>query len=639
MLLALLGSGCGSDDEALPLAIPEGCNPLAAEHDCLLPYPSDQFLVEDDGQPSGRRLALPPAALFADRDGRPVDLVSLHPADGFSPGTQILALFPQGVDDSNLVGATDDPNDSVGPDSPTILLDVESGEPVMHLAELDPRAELDARRGLLLRPLVRLRDHHRYVVAIRRLRGTDGSLLPAPEAFRRIRDGGDTSHPALAPLANRYETDVMAPLQAAGVARSELQLAWDFTTRTIDSATGDMLAVRQQTMDYFASQPAVVTVQSVEDQPEAHTFRRIEATVRVPLFLTDAEPGAMLHRDGSGAVAQNGTVEVPFTVLVPESVAALSSDGPPARLLQYGHGFFGQRSEVNGFVDQLADERGLVVVAADWWGMSKADMTAITDDIIADTERTMRFTDRLHQAMANFLAVSFAASGPLAALPELQIGPSPLYETSPIYFYGLSMGHILGGTYLALSPLIERAVLGVGGADLSLIMFRSGPFIGFLGFIAIRFPDELSQQKLAIQIQSSFDRVDPLTYAPWVLGEPLPGGPTARQLLLQIGIGDAGVPNLASHLHARALGLSHLQPAPRPIAGLPPADAPHGGSAIVEFDFGIDPLPGIQAIPPTSSTEAHDGVRLLEAAKEQLDRFLQPGGLIEHTCDGLCDPE
>jgi hypothetical protein len=108
---------------------------------------------------------------------------------------------------------------------------------------------------------------------------------------------------------------------------------------------------------------------------------------------------------------------------------------------------------------------------------------------------------------------------------------------------------------------------------------------------------------------------------------------------MQIGIGDAAVPNLASHLHARALGLSYLQPAPRVIAGLAMADAPFDGSAIVEFDFGVDPLPGIEAIPPTSDNEVHEGVRRLEVAKEQLDRFLQPGGSIEHTCDGVCDPE
>ncbi|RLB64161.1 MAG: hypothetical protein DRI90_05250 [Deltaproteobacteria bacterium] len=639
-LVALLALGCGSDDDQpVPLDIPDGCNPLASEHDCLLPYPSDFFLVDDGSMPTGRRVVLPPATLISTKDGDLVDLLALHPSDGFSPGNQILALFPQGVDDSDLVGAADDLTASLGPDSPTVLLDAESGELILHLAEIDPRAKTDGRRALLIRPQVRLLDHHRYVVAIRGLCGKDGALLSPPEAFRRIRDGDDTSHPAVAPLAGRYDADVFAPLAEAGVARGELQLAWDFTTRSLENITGDMLSVRAQTIAYFASHTPAVTILSVEEQPEEHTHRRIEATVTAPLFLSDTDLGAMLHRDDGGQVSQNGTVEVPFTVLIPESIAALPPDGPPARLMQFGHGFFGGRDEVNGIIDQLADERGFVVVAADWWGMTHEDSIAITDDLMGDTGQAMRFTDRLHQGMANYIAVSYAAAGPLSSFPELQLGPTPLYDASQIYFYGISQGGILGGTYLALSPLIERGVLGVGGADLSFIMFRAGPFIGFLAFIAIQVPNELDQQKLVMLLQASFDRVDPLSYAPQVITEPLGDGPAERRLLMQIGIGDAGVPNLASHLHARALGVSHLQPAPRAITGLAEADAPLDGSAIVEFDFGIDPLPGIEAIPPTSDTEAHNGVRQLEVAKEQLDLFLRPGGTIDHTCDGVCDPD
>ncbi len=55
---------CGSDDDSGkaadpgPLAIPEGCNPLAADWDCLLPYPSDILLTEDASLPSGRRVTL-----------------------------------------------------------------------------------------------------------------------------------------------------------------------------------------------------------------------------------------------------------------------------------------------------------------------------------------------------------------------------------------------------------------------------------------------------------------------------------------------------------------------------------------------------------------------------------------------------
>jgi hypothetical protein len=60
----------------------------------------------------------------------------------------------------------------------------------------------------------------------------------------------------------------------------------------------------------------------------------------------------------------------------------------------------------------------------------------------------------------------------------------------------------------------------------------------------------------------------------------------------------------------------------------------------VEFDFGVpEPLPGTVATPSTEETEGHEGVRRLDAAKEQLDRFATEGGEVEHTCDGACDPE
>ena len=108
--------------------------------------------------------------------------------------------------------------------------------------------------------------------------------------------------------------------------------------------------------------------------------------------------------------------------------------------------------------------------------------------------------------------------------------------------------------------------------------------------------------------------------------------------LLQIGIGDAQVPPLAAHVHARALGARHLQPAPRPIAGLAEVTGPHAGSALVEFDFGISPLPAERNIVLADDNEAHEGVRKLDAAQEQIDRFLR-NGVIESFCEGPCDPE
>lgn len=644
LLLCTLAAACGEgqgDEDLPPLGIPQGCNPLAADWDCLLPYPSDVLLVEDAGLPSGRRISLSRRAAVVNTNDVLADPTSVHPADGFSTAGPILVLFPGGVDDADLVFHTGDLSVSLTPRSPTVLLRADTGEPVLHFAELDPLAEDDARRVMFIRPLVPLAHGTRYVVGIHGLRDRDGAPVLAPEGFRRIRDGQAASHPVLRPLAARYEQDVFAVLEAFGVGCEGLQLAWDFTTGTEEHVTGDMLAVRRQVIDLFEQQPPQITIDEVTDEVDEHIFRRIDGTIRVPLFMDSPAPGARLHRDAAGRVVANGDTEVAFTVLIPRSVAAAAPDDPPARLLQYGHGFFGFHAKDSEIarISKMFDQAGFVFVGMDWWGMCVHDVGDIVEAIANRPSEMMVFTDRVHQGMANLIAMTFAARGPLLEEDALQVGPDPLYDPDHIYFYGLSQGHILGGSYLALSPHVERAVLGVGGGPFTLMMFRARPFIEFLAFIQMYIPDPLDQQKFTTLAQTTFDRIDPATYAPRVLGDTYPDGPAARKVLIQAGIGDTQVPNLATHFHARALGVRHLQPAPRPIAGLEPADAPHQGSALVEFDFGIDPLPGIEARPPDEGNEVHNTVRELDAACSQIDLFLRPDGRIEHTCEGLCDPE
>ena len=622
-----------ADVTATPEAM--GCNPLAVTGDCTLPFPSDHFLAADPALPSGRRVVVPPAALPRDRRGNPVNLYRDHPADGFSHGTQILARLPGPIAPTGL--ATYDPRTlsywdrSTANDSPTVLLESDTGRRVPHIAEVDPRAEA-TRAALVIRPLERLRNRTRYVVALRDLRGLDGTPIAPTPGFLALRDGT-----ASGPLASRYAAEVFPVLTRAQVPRASLQLAWDFTTGSQELVTADLRAVRDDVLPRLRATPPTVRVERARENPGAHVAWRLDVQLRVPMYTADDVPGTRLARDAQGRPVFQRWIEVPAVVVVPPSV--LRAGAAPARFLQFGHGFFGTRDEAaGGFAAEFADAHGFVVAGVDWAGMSTEDVGFVLASITNDPSASMDFTDRLPQAMVNQLSLA-AARASIAALPQLQRDGASVLDAREPYFVGISQGHILGGTYLALSPDVRRAALEVGGANFSFMMFRANPFAAFLAVISMSIPDRTEQQLFAAMSQTTFDRIDPLTWAPHVLREPLPGAPTDRVVLLQMGLGDTQVPNLATELHARALGIESSSPSPRPVAGINAVGLPTDRSALTLFDLGITDLPGAQAIPAGTSNGVHDRVRMLPASMRQLDALLRPDGRIIHPCDGPCDPE
>lgn len=622
------------------------CNPIASEWDCLLPYPSNFFLAPDDSMPSGSRVEIPRPALplvvdEAHLDTR-IDFLQDQPADGFSVGAQIGVQIPGGVDVTGLPFYTTDEGIELSRTtaSPTLILDAGTGEAVPHFAEVNGRPDDAADRALLIRPLVRLENGRRYVVALQKLKSLDGSDVVAPKGFASLRDGNPSGE-RMERLARYFDAHVFPVTVSFGLQRSSLVLAWDFTVGTEEHATGDMLSVRRQIIDTLETTPPAVRVVSVEDYETGPIARGIEGMITVPLFTEVNEPGTLLHRGADGRPAQNGVAEFPFRVRIPRVL--LENPGEQGRVVQYGHGFFGGiGNEVDSdAVSRFARESRSIVVATGWTGMMKEDATGVFGSIMQDTSKAMRFVERVHQGMANFIALGFAVKGPLLSWESLQHDDgTPLFDPEHLYFYGNSQGHILGGTFLALSPHVKRGAMGVGGANFGLMMSRSKPFAYHLAAIDLKVGGPVASQKVALLMQSALDRIDPITYAPHVLRDPYPGSPVDRRVVLQIGIGDPEVPNIAAHVHARALGVSHLVPSPRPIWGLAQVPAPFDGSAIAEWDFGVE-IPDLVARPTADAPDngVHEGVRRTTSSIKQIDAFFRPDGLIENFCaggDGPC---
>src|SRR5215813_13320567 len=125
LLAAITAAACG-DSATPPAAIAPECNPLGGAG-CLLPWPSQAYLKRDESTPSGFRLDLPIAAMPANTDKKAIDPTPLDARwDGFSPTGPMIAMFPDGVSPDGLPSFKN-PDESLAPNSPIVLLDLDRG--------------------------------------------------------------------------------------------------------------------------------------------------------------------------------------------------------------------------------------------------------------------------------------------------------------------------------------------------------------------------------------------------------------------------------------------------------------------------------------------------------------------------------
>jgi hypothetical protein len=306
----------------------------------------------------------------------------------------------------------------------------------------------------------------------------------------------------------------------------------------------------------------------------------------------------------------------------------------PGRVIALGHGFFGGPDELEGNGARgIADGLSAVMVSIPWWGMSKEDFGAVGDTLTQRTEHvTEAFTDRVHQAMANWLVTTAAIKGPMASLRAFHRESGDLYyDPSFVGYFGASQGHILGGTLAALDPDFSRVVLNVGGGAFTQMMPRSSDFGAFALLAGAVYTNPVILQTFLAMLQRPLDRIDPATYAPMVVT-------SERSVLMQTGLGDPAVPNACAFLHARALGLKQMAGATYDVFGLAKTNGGDATPALELYDFGID-LAGEADPFPLNPNQVHEGVRSDPAAVKQMNAFLRPGGIAVHTCDGPCDPQ
>ena len=508
------------------------CDSLMTER-CVLPWPSNKFLVEDDQNESGYRLQFGETTMITNnRDQRASPDIFDH-LDGYSVGTAIVVLFPN-VDISSMASERD-MGVSVEDDSTTVIVELDdNGEPVRripHFAELDLNEEDPAEQTLFLRPGVILEEGTRYVVAFRGLEDTDGNDIEPSEGFQKLLDGTTGDDPALEPRQARFD-EVFAALDQEGISKDELTLAWDFVTHTSSSVHDRMLTVRDRGYEAAGESGPEITIDTVEEYTEDENedwWLEIEGTFETPRFTDtgeiDAQRGPVLNLDENGDPVQNEeepTRNPTVWIRVPHS----AKDGTEHGLIQYGHGLLGTGEQVDGgFNAQIANDHNFIFFACSLAGMESEDV----GNALKALQHIGVFpfiSDRLHQGNMEFLLLARAMRERFPDLTEIT-DRSINVNTDELYYSGISQGGIFGGTYMALSKDVTYGHLGVPGNNYSILLQRSVDFDQYFNALRTQYPETIDQTLALEIIQLLWDQTDPVTYLRHITAEPFEGNDPA----------------------------------------------------------------------------------------------------------------
>jgi hypothetical protein len=659
--------------ELVDLDRPELCE-ILNNAECMLPYPSSRFL-EPANTPTGYRLAFPVGGMPA-QGGQPLSPTPYSKLDGFSPTVQILMNFPGGVDPilsnaSRLIPALPgQPNArsygtrSLDPDSPTVLIDADSGEHILHFVENDAHAVGNpARQVLFLRPGLSLTPSHHYIVAVRNLLHPDGTTVQPEAPFAALRDRQPTTIAALEARRAHFE-DLFFRLARAGVPRHSLVLAFDFVVQSDVGLTGQMLSMRDQAFAWLAAQTTpTFTINQVTQndctQNGVFVWKAVQGTYQVPLFLTSdpvtdpATPGT-LNVDAQGNPLQNGLTNSPFTAVIP--CAVLAKGGSPLHPSVFGHGLFGSNTDILGYANQpLLSNFNYVIAATDWRGLASPDLNPLSSSyllpVVANLNLIDALPDRLRQGMLNTLVLGrMMKTGAFNASPTFQTpGKLPVIDTSEMFSFGASLGGILGIMFAGLSPDFERANVDVPAINFSLLLQRSTDFTPFEALLQATGVTDPMDTALGLSIiHELWVRGESSALATHVTSNPLPGS-NAKKILMTEAFLDPQVSNQGTEIAARTLRLPQLVGSLLPgVAEIPDEPGPLD-SAWVIYDTGgfdltnpadtpfIPPLANLASVP--NQCDPHPHRFFIPASIQQFLTFMQPGGKIENFCNGLCDAD
>ena len=565
------------------------CDPLDPAV-CLQPFPNDFFTQDDPSSQTGRRIAFNDLVMPKNRFGKPIEASDFNYSDGFSPGQAIFTRIP-GLDTMKAfrnsdLPPIDDPARSLLANSPVVVINARTLERHLVWAEVDTNPADTSKRNLFIRPAKNFDEGERYIVALRNLKDANGGAIRAGAAFARYRDGKATDGRAA------HMKDIFDRLAKAGVARSSLFLAWDFTVASQQSTTNRMLSIRNRAFEQLGdhnladfkvagrSPTWTVNRDIPDDNPTAEVpgeagtvdgiqrfsqgplVAQVHGKVTVPCFLDTpacAPGGQFRYVPGTDGLVP---LQLPGNTAVYDWTCNIPRHDGPLRPALYGHGLLGSQTEINqGQLKDFGAEHGMLFCAVDWNGMAVKDIPTILQ-VLQDLSRFPALTDHVQQGYLGFLFLGRAMLHGKGIFSDPAFAGLNIDRTA-LFYDGNSQGGIYGGSLVSISPDIRRGTLGVPGMNYSTLLRRSVDFDTYAhgnfegaeteGGLYDNYPNELERPLILALMQMLWDRSDPNGYAAHMTHDPLPNTPV-HDVLLHVGFGDHQVADVTTEVEARTIG-------------------------------------------------------------------------------------
>lgn len=89
-------------------------------------------------------------------------------------------------------------------------------------------------------------------------------------------------------------------------------------------------------------------ITDVTDAPRDFAARQVEGIMFTPQYISQVNPGARSRVvvDAEGKPLFQGNMEARFSVIIPDSCVGRGWLQPPCKVVQYGHGLFGDQDEI-----------------------------------------------------------------------------------------------------------------------------------------------------------------------------------------------------------------------------------------------------------------------------------------------------